>query len=436
MPSGDPVYWDENSGPSMAQQNTLGTIPSESFSILGGTTTTAIPCFDDQQPGFKVIQNFSPSEARPWSGVIVDKSANLYGTSANNGVGIAYKLSEKGAGWVLNLLASLTGQGEGNESSPLIVGPNDALYGSAPKGGLPNCFDQGCGVIFSLRPPPNACAAVQCDWTETILYEFTGGTDAANGGVGGFDHEGNLDGGSGGGIYGEGTIYELSPATGGWAEKVLYNFTGGADGGFPTSLFVGKNGNLYGATAAGGLYNGGVLFELTPSAGGWNLYVLGNFQPFGDFGFPPALLAQDSYGNLFGVNYLTFDVYQGVETDAYGFMLSSYNNKVTQIFTLTPGGDYNDYVYVGGLGVDSSGNLYGTSYAWCWDCGLGGLPLNGHVFELKHETWAWVYQDLVTFYHEDFPASGALAIDAQGDVYGTTWHCGTSAYGTAWEYSP
>jgi hypothetical protein len=38
--TGDPVYWDENSGPSSASQNSIGTIPSESFTILGGTTTT------------------------------------------------------------------------------------------------------------------------------------------------------------------------------------------------------------------------------------------------------------------------------------------------------------------------------------------------------------------------------------------------------------
>jgi len=42
VPSGDPVYWDENSGPSQAFQNTLGSIPSESFTITGiiseGTT--------------------------------------------------------------------------------------------------------------------------------------------------------------------------------------------------------------------------------------------------------------------------------------------------------------------------------------------------------------------------------------------------------------
>jgi hypothetical protein len=42
--AGDPVYWDENSGPSMASENTVGTIPSESFTVLGtqstSTTTT------------------------------------------------------------------------------------------------------------------------------------------------------------------------------------------------------------------------------------------------------------------------------------------------------------------------------------------------------------------------------------------------------------
>ena len=36
----DPVYWDENSGPSMASQNSVGTVPSESFTILGSSSGT------------------------------------------------------------------------------------------------------------------------------------------------------------------------------------------------------------------------------------------------------------------------------------------------------------------------------------------------------------------------------------------------------------
>ena len=37
--NGDPIYWDENSGPSSASENSVGTIPSEAFTVLGGTTT-------------------------------------------------------------------------------------------------------------------------------------------------------------------------------------------------------------------------------------------------------------------------------------------------------------------------------------------------------------------------------------------------------------
>ena len=41
--TGDPIYWDENSGPSQASEQSIGTIPSESFTILGstGTSTTS-----------------------------------------------------------------------------------------------------------------------------------------------------------------------------------------------------------------------------------------------------------------------------------------------------------------------------------------------------------------------------------------------------------
>ena len=38
--TGDPVYWDENSGPSSASENSIGTIPSESFTLVSGETGT------------------------------------------------------------------------------------------------------------------------------------------------------------------------------------------------------------------------------------------------------------------------------------------------------------------------------------------------------------------------------------------------------------
>jgi PEP-CTERM motif len=49
VPSGDPAYWDENSGvgcsgagcPSLGYENTVGTIPSEAFTLLGTSTVTS-----------------------------------------------------------------------------------------------------------------------------------------------------------------------------------------------------------------------------------------------------------------------------------------------------------------------------------------------------------------------------------------------------------
>ena len=40
VPSGDPVYWDENSGPSSASENSVGSIPSEAFTVLGSSSST------------------------------------------------------------------------------------------------------------------------------------------------------------------------------------------------------------------------------------------------------------------------------------------------------------------------------------------------------------------------------------------------------------
>jgi hypothetical protein len=37
---GDPIHWDENSGPSLASESSVGTIPSESFTVLGAATST------------------------------------------------------------------------------------------------------------------------------------------------------------------------------------------------------------------------------------------------------------------------------------------------------------------------------------------------------------------------------------------------------------
>ena len=104
--------------------------------------------------------------------------------------------------------------------------------------------------------------------TETILYHFIqNGIDGAFPDAGlVLDKLGNLYGTtSAGGLYNLGTVFKLTPSATG-TETILWNFGNRLDGVVPVcDLIFDKLGNLYGTTAGGGGYNGwGTLFKLTP----------------------------------------------------------------------------------------------------------------------------------------------------------------------------
>ena len=74
-----------------------------------------------------------------------------------------------------------------------------------------------------------------------------------------------------------GSVYELSPSGSGWVEQTIHKFQLD-DGGFPyASVILDNVGNLYGATTAYGVNNGGTAFELSPSNGSWSFSLLYSF---------------------------------------------------------------------------------------------------------------------------------------------------------------
>jgi uncharacterized repeat protein (TIGR03803 family) len=77
-----------------------------------------------------------------------------------------------------------------------------------------------------------------------------------------FDAAGNMFGTtSNGGNSGSGVLYEISPTTGGWSESVVYSFSDGADGGFPsTPVTFDAKGNLFGTAEFGGTAGAGVAY--------------------------------------------------------------------------------------------------------------------------------------------------------------------------------
>ncbi len=453
VPSGDPVYWDENSGagchstgcPSQAYESAVGTIPSEAFEVTGSSNPPPPSCFGSWGK-LSIIYDFTgKADGNPSGGVVTDKAGNVYGATysgGDNGFGLIYQLSLKGQDWVFKPLYSFIGGYNGGGPNMPIVGPDGALYGTAG-GGIQNCGSDGksyCGLVFRLRPSPNACRTALCPWTEEVLYRFKGGGDATPGWVLAFDHKGNLYGLGGGGANGYGAVFELTPSAGGWSEQVLYSLTW--DEINTRNLVVGNDGNLY--TADGVKYsNQGLdVFQLSPSGSGWIETVLYAFQGTKNDGAGPRNLVQDGSGNLYG-------------TTAYG----SYWSEVDAIvFMLSPsGGNWNfSQIYVGGsdgyidvfddnMTIDAAGTLYGTGV---WDlrwhclglgCNLGTSPADYNYYPEPYVFRMSPGQGIdymARMPYTDFPVNTGLAVDAQGNVFGTTYPCGKYNKGTVWQVSP
>ena len=236
--------------------------------------------------------------------VLIGKDGVLYGLTNNGGAsdnGVVFSLvppsaplSDPGGAWTQAMLHTFTVVGDGAQPTGLVMGSDGVLYGTTLFGGTSTN-----GMAFSLTPPESTGGA----WTEAVLYNFAGGSDAALPiavaiGDGGVLYGTSLQGGVTGGVclaVGCGTVFSLSPpATPGpgsaWTEAVLYRFTGGSDGMYPVGgVAVGSGGVLYGAT--GGTSTLGTLFSLAPPAnpgGVWTQTVLHTFSGRGGTGYAPS----------------------------------------------------------------------------------------------------------------------------------------------------
>jgi len=239
---------------------------------------------------------------QPYSGLVLDRSGNLYGTTPAGGAyggGSVFELKATAAGWTEKVLHNFSPIGtDGNQpESSLVFDLSGNLYGTTVAGG-----PLGGGTVFKLTPSANGL------WTESLLHGFGNGKDG-NQPVEGvtFDAAGNLYGATiGGGDFGFGTVYELKPTPHGvWTELRLHDFGSGRDGQTPyTSITIDHQGNLFGTTYWGGSYFNGTLFELEPQAdGSWSERLLHSFINNGvDAYNPNAGVIVDADGNLYGTS--------------------------------------------------------------------------------------------------------------------------------------
>lgn len=318
--------------------------------------------------------------------IVIDAQGNIFGVTSAGGAGgsgVAFKMSPLAiGGWGFKILHSFpASSSDGVDPISLILDKSGNVYGVAQGGGTTGCNGFGCGTVFELSPTKIG------PWKETVLHRFAGPPSDGRDPIAlAFDGNGNLDGltpigGSGcttNSNPGCGAVFQLSPSSNGWTEKILHSFNA-SDGSTPYSLIIDPAGNLFGVTFQGGNLNDcggygcGVVFQLSLAAGTWTETTIHQMASTIDGEFLQNI-AIDSAGNLYSAS-------SGGGPSDWG-----------TVFELSPetGGIWNETILFGfpsstdGEGpnailVDTSGKIYGTTYTG-GDKASGG---NGVVFALS-----------------------------------------------------
>ena len=375
---------------------TLTDLSSAGSSAVNSTTTVKDTDPAATLTSFALTAGTGGTGTTPYYGALtMDASGDLFGTTYGggaNGFGAVFELQKSGATYTLVAKA------------PFSFTPSASGVGYQPYGGL---IDVG-GNFFGTT--------------------YVGGS-----------------GGS------EGTVFELTPSGSTLTSTTLLSFNStNLDGYFPEAgLVADSNGDLFGTAYQGGTSNVGTIYELKNAGTPANpiytqpaqfLVNLTNTAGADPGAYPLGGLTIDANGDLFGTTYVggtssvgtAFEVKNEGTAAAPSYTGASYS--VLYDFTGTSGANAGAYPY-GGLVADANGNLFGTTYE-------GGTNGIGAVFEIKNTgtTAAPTYTGGATFLASFASASGGgyepkagLIVDANGDLFGTTYVGGASGYGAVFE---
>lgn len=352
------------------------------FMVATNGTLTTLACLGTNGPYF-----------HPSAGMTLGNDGNLYGTTTETGdteAGSFFMLTTNGT--VTNL-ANFSNPNGIYPNSGLTLGPDGNFYGTATRAGT-----NGYGTVFKL----------DTNGTLTTLVTFDG-TNGANPYAGltpGPD--GNFYGAAiTGGSNNDGTIFRVS-TDGTLATLVSFSLTNGT--GPMGSLTWGPDGNLYGMTIEGGNSNlnygfgGGSVFRVTTNG---SLTTLLIFE--GTNGANPwsGQLALGPDGNFYGTTY-----YGGSSNCGTVFQITT-NGALTTLASFTNGENPSAWLAPGPDGI-----FYGTTRV-----GLGTM------FQI---TTNGALTTLAAFINSpgagEFP--GALTLEPDGNLYGTTEFGTTTSFGT------
>jgi uncharacterized repeat protein (TIGR03803 family) len=358
----------------------------------------------------------------PEASLVQGIDGNLYGTTpygGGYGDGNVFKITPAGTP---TTIYSFGAEGDCRDGvfpvAGLVLGTDENFYGTTFEGGAGNeaCIN-GRGTVFKLTS----------DGTLTTLHRFAG-MDGAYPYAGLIQAtDGDLYGTTAfGGVYnsckevntppGCGTVFKITPEG---IFTVLHSFTGGTDGGVPYGPLVeGSDGNLYGtAFQGGGSLGDGVIFKITP---GGTMTTLHSFD-YSDGANPYAGLIQAGNGKFYGTTY----------SGGAGCYI-----ECGTVFDMTQDGALTTLGYVAFPVADliqaTDGNLYGASSRGGANCLSGFNSGCGSVFRLtpNGELGAlYSFCSLLDCADGEIPWGG-LVQATDGTFYGTTELGGANTVGT------
>ena len=379
----------------------------------GGTSNAGVVFKVDTSGHETVLYSFTGGNdgGNSSAGVIRDSAGNLYGTTSGggaSGAGVVFKVNPTGHETVLY---SFTGGADGGTpGAGVIRDPAGNLYGTTAFGGTADL-----GVVFKVDTSGN----------EAVLHTFMRGPEGNEPDVAGVirDSVGNLYGTTAfSGAGGQGAVYKLDPSGN---ATVLYAFPGARDGQhvYNNGVIFGWDGQLYGTTFYGGKGGVGVVYRVDGHhEDGHHERVLYSFDQFtaNGFGQPTGGVIRDWEGNFYGTTFIgQADVYFGygvvykIDTDGHATVLHNFTNGAD-------GG--NPY---GPLILDSKGNLYGTASG-------GGASGAGVVFKLDKSGNETVLYSFTGGVDGGGPLGGVI-LDSKGNLYGTTNGGGASGAGVVFK---
>ena len=301
----------------------------------------------------------------------------------------------------------------------LVQADNGKLYGTL-QGGIHNC-----GVLFEVDLDSMVYTKLLDFNVEDGQYPEGSLVKADNGRFYGMTWRG--------GTKSMGVLFELDPVTHAFIKKM--DFTGVENGSTPVaSLIKAENGKLYGKTAEGGAYNFGVLFEWDPATDTYTKKL--DFTGTEEGRFPIGRLVQAKNGNLYGTT-----VYGGLYEKGMLFKLDPSTDAFTKILDFNGSG--NGSAPTGYMIEADNGNLYGLTLRG--DAGYDSLHPNfenGVLFEFNPATEILTKKVDFNGFEKGSGPTESLVKANNGKLYGMTSNGGALedwsklGYGVLFEYDP